>query len=90
MASRLALRSGAGLGPKAFRKTCQAATKTLTDNLAARPGYFPPDTRYRDPSVDIFVNRSARKALDTMKTKHGGRTAHGQQASAEVCGRGVP
>ena len=82
MASWLALRSGVGRGPKAFRKTCQATTKIPTDNLAARPGKNFPETE--TPLFNVFINKSARKALDTMKTKHGGRTVHGQQARSEV------
>ena len=43
-----------------------------------------------DASVDVFINKLVRKVLDTMKTKHGGRTVHGQQARSEVWGREMP
>ena len=37
MATRLALRSGVGRGPKAVRKTCQAATKHVSRTKKASP-----------------------------------------------------
>ena len=41
--------------------------------LAAAAGAFFP----RDYSVDVFINKSARKALDTMQIEHRKRTVHG-------------
>ena len=75
-------------GAESVPQDLSSCHKNPDGQLGGAPGVFFP--RDRDTSVDVFANRSARKALDTMKTKHGGRTAHGQQASAEVWGRGVP